>query len=81
MHKLSLLFRDEIILKGLWPTGLLDSSPLDFLYGATEDSAYDSNPCNMDGQKTSISDITANISLLLLQTVYKHADVHFQNFL
>jgi hypothetical protein len=47
-----------------------------FLWGYIKDSAYDNNPCNMDEQKISISDITADISPLV-----QRAGVHFQNFL
>jgi hypothetical protein len=61
-------FGDHIISKGLWPPHLPDlSPPYYFLWDYIQDSAYCNNPHNLDELRTSIFNITANISLMVLQ--------------
>jgi hypothetical protein len=70
MLELSLLFRDHIILKGLWPQCLLGLSPPDiFLWAYTKDTAYCNNPHNFNELKTNVSSIIADISPFMLQAV------------
>jgi hypothetical protein len=73
------------------PHGLQDLSPPDsFCY--IQGNAYHNSPCNVDELKANRSDITADISPMMLQAVCMNmlhctqshmegAGAHFQNFL
>jgi hypothetical protein len=71
MCKLSLLFGDRIISKGLWPPRSPEVSPPDYfcIWGHIKDNAYRNNTRNLDKLKTNISNIIAYISPLSLQAV------------